>query len=119
MTREEWLRVKDVTAAVARLKTTTVVNEAYVKLFAQRDVDWQDRRHFFAIAALIDLREPLLSRPRVIVCPRVDNSLNTLGFCSRRVRRALVTWGGSTDCHGGVQEVSHVLYFRVLLEPVS
>ena len=32
MTREEWLRVKDVTAAVARLKTTTVVNEAYVKI---------------------------------------------------------------------------------------
>jgi len=91
MTREEWLRVKDVTAAVARLKTTTVVNEAYVKLFAQRDVDWQNRRHFFAIAALIDLREPLLSKPRVIVCPRVDKSPNTLGLCSRHVHRAFVT----------------------------
>src|SRR5262245_56540910 len=34
-----------------RPQTTAVVNEAYVKLFGQRDVDWHDRGHFFAIAA--------------------------------------------------------------------
>lgn len=34
-----------------RLQTTEVVNEAYVKLFAQRDVEWQNRGHFFALAA--------------------------------------------------------------------
>ena len=34
-----------------RLQTTVVVNEAYMKLFGQRDVDWQGRGHFFAIAA--------------------------------------------------------------------
>src|SRR5262245_25088959 len=34
-----------------RMQTTAVVNEAYVKLFGQRDVDWQNRGHFFAIAA--------------------------------------------------------------------
>jgi RNA polymerase sigma factor (TIGR02999 family) len=34
-----------------RLDTTAVVNEAYLKLFAQRTVDWQNRGHFFAIAA--------------------------------------------------------------------
>jgi RNA polymerase sigma factor (TIGR02999 family) len=28
-----------------------VVNEAYVRLFGQREVDWQNRGHFFAIAA--------------------------------------------------------------------
>jgi len=36
-----------------RLQTTAVVNEAYVKLFGQRDVDWQNRGHFFAIAATL------------------------------------------------------------------
>ncbi len=36
-----------------RLQTTVLVNEAYVKLFGQRDVDWQNRGHFFAIAAQI------------------------------------------------------------------
>jgi RNA polymerase sigma-70 factor (ECF subfamily) len=36
-----------------RLQTTVVVNEAYVKLFAQREVDWQNRGHFFAIAAQV------------------------------------------------------------------
>ena len=34
-----------------RLQTTAVVNEAYLKLFGQREVDWQNRGHFFAIAA--------------------------------------------------------------------
>ena len=33
------------------LQTTTVVHEAYVKLFGQRQVDWHNRGHFFAIAA--------------------------------------------------------------------
>ena len=34
-----------------RMQTTVVVSEAYLKLFGQRDVDWQNRGHFFAIAA--------------------------------------------------------------------
>jgi RNA polymerase sigma factor (TIGR02999 family) len=34
-----------------RLETTAVVNEAYIKLFRQREVDWHNRGHFFAIAA--------------------------------------------------------------------
>ena len=34
-----------------RLQTTVVVNEAYIRLFGQREVDWQNRGHFFAVAA--------------------------------------------------------------------
>jgi RNA polymerase sigma factor (TIGR02999 family) len=34
-----------------RLQTTVVLNEAYVKLVGQRDVSWQNREHFFAVAA--------------------------------------------------------------------
>lgn len=33
------------------LQTTALVNEAYVKLIAQDRVHWQNRSHFFAIAA--------------------------------------------------------------------
>jgi RNA polymerase sigma factor (TIGR02999 family) len=33
------------------LQTTALVNEAYLKLVDQRKVDWQNRAHFFAIAA--------------------------------------------------------------------
>ena len=33
------------------LQITAVVNEAYLRLFRQREVDWQNRGHFFAIAA--------------------------------------------------------------------
>jgi RNA polymerase sigma factor (TIGR02999 family) len=32
-------------------QTTALVNEAYLKLIDQRRVDWQNRAHFFAIAA--------------------------------------------------------------------
>lgn len=35
------------------LQTTVVVNEAYLKLFGQREVDWQNRGHFFALAATL------------------------------------------------------------------
>ena len=33
------------------LQTTALVNEAYLKLLGQQSVDWQNRAHFFAIAA--------------------------------------------------------------------
>ncbi len=33
------------------LQTTALVNEAYVKLVAWKDVEWQDRAHFFGMAA--------------------------------------------------------------------
>jgi RNA polymerase sigma factor (TIGR02999 family) len=35
------------------LQTTALVHEAYLKLVAQRDADWQNRNHFFAVASNI------------------------------------------------------------------
>ena len=46
-----------------RLQTTAVVSEAYVKLFGQRDVDWQNRGHFFAIASQL-MRRILVDQAR-------------------------------------------------------
>ncbi len=33
------------------LQPTALVHEAYLKIFSGSDVDWRDRRHFYAIAA--------------------------------------------------------------------
>jgi RNA polymerase sigma factor (TIGR02999 family) len=33
------------------LQTTALINEAYLKLIDQREVNWESRTHFFAIAA--------------------------------------------------------------------
>ena len=33
------------------LQATAPINETYLKLIDQRDVDWESRTHFFAIAA--------------------------------------------------------------------
>ena len=33
------------------LQTTALINEAYLRLFDQRSVDWESRTHFYAIAA--------------------------------------------------------------------
>ena len=46
-----------------RLQTTAMVNEAYLKLFGQREVDWQNRGHFFAIAAQL-MRRILVDHAR-------------------------------------------------------
>jgi RNA polymerase sigma factor (TIGR02999 family) len=46
-----------------RLQTTVVVNEAYLKLFGQRQLDWQNRSHFFAIAAQL-MRRILVDHAR-------------------------------------------------------
>jgi RNA polymerase sigma factor (TIGR02999 family) len=46
-----------------RPQTTAIVNDAYVKLFGQREVDWQNRGHFFAIAAQL-MRRILVDHAR-------------------------------------------------------
>ncbi len=33
------------------LQTSALLNEAYMKLFAAREIDWRNRGHFFAVAA--------------------------------------------------------------------
>jgi RNA polymerase sigma factor (TIGR02999 family) len=45
------------------LQTTALVNEAFVKLSGQRDVDWQNRAHFFGIAAQL-MRRILVDHAR-------------------------------------------------------
>jgi len=45
------------------VQTTGLVNEAYLKLVDQRQVDWQGRAHFFAIAAQV-MRRILLDAAR-------------------------------------------------------
>src|SRR5438477_12886831 len=46
-----------------RLEITAVVNETYLRLFDQREVDWQNRGHFFGIAAQL-MRRVLLDHAR-------------------------------------------------------
>ena len=52
-----------------RLQTTVVVNEAYIKLFGQREADWQNRGHFFAIAAKV-MRRILVDHARRELCEK-------------------------------------------------
>jgi RNA polymerase sigma factor (TIGR02999 family) len=60
------------------LDTGVLVNEAYLKLIDQRQVDWQDRNHFFAISAramrqvLVDYARRRTSQKRGGFAPRVS-----------------------------------------------
>ena len=45
------------------LQTTALVNEAYVRLVDQKDVQWQNRAHFFAVAAQV-MRHILVDHAR-------------------------------------------------------
>ena len=49
--------------AGATLQTTALVNEAYMRLVDQKNVQWQNRAHFFAIAAQL-MRRILIDRAR-------------------------------------------------------
>ena len=45
------------------LQSTALVNEAYLKLLGQRDVQWQNRAHFFGVAAQL-MRRLLVDHAR-------------------------------------------------------
>ena len=45
------------------LATTALVHEAYLKLFDQTRLEWQDRRHFFAVVAMA-MRQIIVDRAR-------------------------------------------------------
>ena len=45
------------------LQTTDLINEAYLKLVDQRESDWQNRAHFFAVTARV-MRNLLVDRAR-------------------------------------------------------
>src|SRR5499427_2143345 len=60
------------------LQTSALVHEAYLKLVDQRDARWQNRAHFFAIAAqsmrriLVDYARNRHSKKRGGDAPRVE-----------------------------------------------
>jgi RNA polymerase sigma-70 factor, ECF subfamily len=45
------------------IQTTELINEAYLKLVEQRESDWQNRAHFFAVAARV-MRNLLVDHAR-------------------------------------------------------
>lgn len=45
------------------LQTSDLINEAYLKLVGQREVRWQNRSHFFAVASII-IRRILINHAR-------------------------------------------------------
>ena len=45
------------------LQTTALVNEAYLRLIGEQNIEWQDRTHFFAIAAQV-MRHLLVDHAR-------------------------------------------------------
>jgi RNA polymerase sigma-70 factor, ECF subfamily len=45
------------------LQTTALVNEAYLRMVGQQNVDWQNRAHFFGVAASV-MRHLLVDRGR-------------------------------------------------------
>src|SRR6185503_6847116 len=51
------------------LQTTALVNEAYLRLIGQRNVEWQNRAHFFGVAAQM-MRRVLVDHARSINCSK-------------------------------------------------
>ena len=66
------------------LQTTALVNEAYLRLVNQQDVEWQNRAHFFAISAQI-MRHLLVDHARAQL--RQTRRRRDSGFAQRRNRQ--------------------------------
>lgn len=62
-----------------RLQITAVVSEAYLRLFHQRDVDWRNRGHFFAIAAQL-MRRVLVDHARRCLRVKRGGVVMTVGL---------------------------------------
>ena len=60
------------------LQTTALVNEAFLRLFEAKQIEWKDRTHFFALSAglmrriLVDLARSRRSRKRGGNAPKVS-----------------------------------------------
>ena len=63
------------------LQPTALVNEAYLRLVDWKDARWQNRAHFFAVAAQI--------MRRVLVDVALDDALKTLETLSPRQSRVV------------------------------
>ena len=61
------------------LQTTALVHEAYIRLVQQRDVRWQNRAHFFAIAAQA-MRRILVSRARAALADKRGSGAESVPF---------------------------------------
>ena len=61
------------------LQTTALVHEAYVKLVHQKDADWSNRAHFFAVAAQI-MRRILVDHARTKMADKRGGGAIVLPF---------------------------------------
>lgn len=62
-----------------RLQITAVVSEAYLRLFHQREVDWRNRGHFFAVAAQL-MRRVLVDHARRCLRQKRGGVVMTVGL---------------------------------------
>ncbi len=73
------------------LQTTALVHEAYLRLIEQREVDWQNRAHFFGLAAnmmrRILVNYSIAARERDIDLLALDCALNELAELDERQAR--------------------------------
>ena len=61
------------------LQATDIVNEAYLRLAKQEDVEWQDRQHFFAVTATV-VRRILLDAARKRLADKRDRRREVLSL---------------------------------------
>ncbi|MCD9185995.1 MAG: sigma-70 family RNA polymerase sigma factor [Pyrinomonadaceae bacterium] len=61
------------------LQTTALINEAYLKLVDQKRTSWQNRSHFFAVAANI-MRRVLLNHARLSTAEKRGGDYQMIGL---------------------------------------
>jgi|ERR1051326_2743423 RNA polymerase sigma factor (TIGR02999 family) len=71
------------------LQTSALINEAYLKLVDRQETDWQNRAHFFAVAAQV-MQHILIDHARRHLYDKRGGARNT---CRSKRRKLLVMKG--------------------------
>ena len=99
------------------LQPTALVNEAYIRLLAQRETDWQNRAHFFCVASQV-MRHILVDYARQRLSGRrgggmVSVTINeTLVVSNSRLEELLVIEDALQDLETEDPRVARVVVFR-------
>ena len=85
------------------LQTTALVHEAYLKLIDQNDARWQNRAHFFAIAAQA-MRRILIARYEALYASLDSDTKPIRATSKAALLKARSSYQQSLDTLGSLQE---------------
>lgn len=89
------------------LQTTALVHEAYLRLMGDQRVAWQDRKHFFSVAAGV-MRRVLVDHARTRKAGKRGGGVAAISLARMREPAACESWDKILDLHNALTRLADV-----------